>query len=392
MAELLRNIGMLVTLDGEHPTDLAAIEDAAVVMEGGSIAWIGSSAAAPAADTVVDADGRCVIPGFVDSHAHLMFAGDRSAEFEARMSGQSYAAGGIRTTVAATRAASDAELEQNLRRLLDEAVRSGTTTMEVKSGYGLTVEDERRALEIAGRYTTETTFLGAHVVPAEFTSDRAAYVDLVAGPMLDAVAPFARWIDAFCEIGAFDVDESRRILTAGAGRGLGIRLHANQLSESGAAALGVELGAASVDHCSQLSDTDVDALSHSDTVATFVPGAEFSTRHPLPDFARFRDAGVAVALATDCNPGSSFTTSMPFCIALAVTQMGMTPTEALVAATRGGARALRRDDVGVIRAGARADLVLLDAPNPVHLAYRPGVNLVSAVWRGGHRAWSWEAA
>ena len=392
MAELLRNIGMLVTLDGEHPTDLAAIEDAAVVMEGGSIAWIGSSAAAPAADTVVDADGRCVIPGFVDSHAHLMFAGDRSAEFEARMSGQSYAAGGIRTTVAATRAASDAELEQNLRRLLDEAVRSGTTTMEVKSGYGLTVEDERRALEIAGRYTTETTFLGAHVVPAEFTSDRAAYVDLVAGPMLDAVAPFARWIDAFCEIGAFDVDESRRILTAGAERGLGVRLHANQLSESGAAALGVELGAASVDHCSQLSDTDVDALSHSDTVATFVPGAEFSTRHPLPDFARFRDAGVAVALATDCNPGSSFTTSMPFCIALAVTQMGMTPTEALVAATRGGARALRRDDVGVIRAGARADLVLLDAPNPVHLAYRPGVNLVSAVWRGGHRAWSWEAA
>jgi imidazolonepropionase len=392
MADLLDGIGLLATLDEQRADGLAGIPDAAVVIEDGAIAWVGPGADAPAADRRIDAGGGCVIPGFVDSHSHLVFAGDRSAEFDARMSGQPYTAGGIRTTVAATRAASDDELRRGVQRLLDQAVRSGTTTVEIKSGYGLTVEDERRALEIAGSFTRETTFLGAHVVPAEFVEHRADYVDLVAGEMLAACAPFARWIDVFCETGAFDVEETRRILVRGREAGLGIRLHANQLTESGAARLGVELGAASVDHCTRLSDADVDALAGSDTVATFVPGAEFSTRQPFPQMARLRDAGVAVAIATDCNPGSSYTSSMPFCIALAVVQMGMTPTEALLAATRGGARALRRDDVGAIRVGARADLVLLDAPNPVHLAYRPGVDLVRTVWQAGVETAAWRAA
>jgi imidazolonepropionase len=389
MAELVHNIGMLVTLDGEDGHDLAALRQAAVVLDGERIAWIGPTSEAPASDTSVDAEGACVIPGFVDSHTHLVFAGDRSVEFEARSSGRPYTAGGIRTTVEATRQATAADLDRHLRRLLDEALRSGTTTIEIKSGYGLTVDDERRALQLAVRYTPETTFLGAHVVPPEFQSDERRYVDLVAGAMLDAAVPFARWIDAFCEVGAFDVAACRRVLAAGAVRGLGVRLHANQLGHSGGVALGVELGAASVDHCSHLSDADVEALASSDTVATFVPAAEFSTGQPFPPFGRLRDAGVQVAIATDCNPGSSYTTSMPFCIALAVSRMGMTPAEALHAATKGGARALRRDDVGVIRVGARADLVLLDAPNPTYLAYRPGVNLVRSVWRGGIRSRTW---
>lgn len=391
MAEVIGNIGQLATLDASAGDGLGLIRNAAVVVEEGRIAWVGPSTKAPAADTWTDLEGRCLIPGFVDSHSHLVFAGERSAEFDARMKGETYTAGGIRTTVEATRRATDAELETNLRRLLDEALRSGTTTIEIKSGYGLTVGDEFRALEIASKYTSETTFLGAHVVPEEFRADRKAYVELAAGDMLQAAAPFARWIDAFCEVGAFDVDESRRVLAAGKAAGLGVRLHANQLTESGAAALGVELDAASVDHCTHLSEADLEALAHSDTVATLVPGAEFSTKQPFPGSARLRDAGVKVAIATDCNPGSSFTSSMPFCIALAVVQMGMSPDEALVAATRGGAQALRRDDIGVIRVGARADLVALDAPNHVHLAYRPGVNLIAGVWQNGSRTTNWSA-
>ncbi|BCJ48519.1 imidazolonepropionase [Actinoplanes ianthinogenes] len=381
MSELITNIGELFT--GPE----GVLRDAALVIDDGLIAWVGPGRSAPAADTTVDAGGAAVVPGFVDSHSHLVFAGDRADEFDARMSGQPYTAGGIRRTVAATRAASDEELAAHTRRLLDEALRSGTTTMEIKSGYGLTVEDERRSLAVAARFTTETTFLGAHVVPAEY--EPAAYVDLVAGEMLDRVAGLARWIDVFCDRGAFDVDQARTILSAGASRGLGVRMHANQLGPSGAAQLGVELGAASVDHCTFLSDADVDALAGSATVATFVPGAEFSTRQPFPDIGRLRDAGVGYAIATDCNPGSSYTSSMPFCIALAVREMRMTPAEALLAATAGGARALRRTDVGHLSPGARADVVLLDAPSFVHLAYRPGVQLVRAVWQGGRRTTTW---
>jgi imidazolonepropionase len=385
------NIGSLVTNDpslGQGPVGL--ITDAAVVIDGDRVAWVGTTSKAPATDSHFDAGGRALIPGFVDSHSHLVFAGDRTAEFNARTEGRAYTAGGIRTTVAATRAATDEELDANVARYVAEALRQGTTTIETKSGYGLTVEDEARALRIAGRHTDEVTFLGAHIVAPDpaYTDDPAAYVDLVTGPMLDACAPHARWIDVFCERGAFDGDQARAILTAGAERGLVPRVHANQLGEGPGVRIAVELGAASADHCTHLTDADVDALADSAgrTVATLLPGAEFSTRARYPDARRLLDAGAAVALSTDCNPGSSFTSSMPFCLAIAVREMGMTPDEALYAATAGGARALRRSDVGRITPGARADLALLDAPSHVHLAYRPGVPLVTAVWRGGVRA------
>ncbi|WP_037575668.1 imidazolonepropionase [Phaeacidiphilus oryzae] len=384
---LITGIGSLVTNDpeaeGGDGGPLGLLTDAAVVLDGERIAWVGASADAPPADTRVDAEGRAGLPGFVDSHSHLVFAGDRTAEFNARMSGQPYRAGGIRTTVAATRAATDEELDANVRRYVAEALRQGTTVLECKSGYGLNVEDEERSLRIAGRHADETTFLGAHIVPPDYADDPAGYVDLVTGPMLDACAPHARWVDVFCERGAFDGDQARAILSAGAKRGLGVRVHANQLGEGPGVRLAVELGAASADHCTHLTDADVDALASSSTVATLLPGAEFSTRSQYPSGRRLLDAGATVALSPDCNPGSSFTSSMAFCVALAVREMGMTPDEAVWSATAGGARALRRTDVGVLRPGARADLQLLDAPSHVHLSYRPGVPLTSAVWRAG---------
>lgn len=362
---------------------LGIIRDAALVAEDGRIAWVGMETDAPSADTRVDFAGRAVVPGFVDSHTHLVFAGERSAEFAARMAGEPYTGGGIMTTVTATRAASDDELRANAARLLAEATASGTTTIEIKSGYGLTVADERRLLTIASELTPETTFLGAHVVPEEYAHDRAAYVDLVCTEMLAACAPLARWIDVFCDTGAFDEAETRRILAAGVAAGLMPRLHGNQLGHGPGVALAVAFGAASVDHCTHLSDGDVDALATSDTVATLLPAADFSTRSPYADGRRLLDAGVTVALATDCNPGSSYTASMPLVIALAVREMRLTPAEALHAATAGGAAALRRDDIGRVTPGTRADFAVLDAPSYVHLAYRPGAPVVAQTWRGG---------
>ncbi|KAB8160209.1 imidazolonepropionase [Streptomyces sp. 3MP-14] len=382
----ITHINTLVTNDpslGSGP--LGRLRDAALVVEDDRVVWIGASSRAPATDSHLDAAGRSVIPGFVDSHAHLLFAGDRTAEFHARMSGQPYEAGGIATTVAATRAATDAELARRLAHFRQEMARQGTTTVETKSGYGLTVEDEARALRVAARQLTEVTFLGAHIVPPEYRDEPAAYVDLVTGPMLDACAPHARWIDVFCERGAFDAEQARAVLLAGRARGLGLRVHANQLGHGPGVALAVELGARSADHCTHLTDADVAALADGTTVATLLPGCEFSTRAPYPDARRLLDAGVVVALATDCNPGSSFTSSMPFCLAVAVREMGMTPDEALWSATAGGAAALDRADIGRLAPGTRADLALLAAPDPVHLAYRPGVPLVSAVWRDGAR-------
>ncbi|RNE66901.1 imidazolonepropionase [Cryobacterium tepidiphilum] len=385
---LITGIGQLVTnepADDRSHGALGVITDAAVLIEHGRIAWVGRAADAPSADETTDAAGAAVIPGFVDSHSHIVFGGDRSAEFEARMSGRPYSAGGIRSTVRATRAADEPELLRRARSLVREMLGQGTTTVEVKSGYGLTVEDEARLLRLAGQLTSEVTYLGAHVVPEEFADDRGGYVDLVTGAMLDACAPGARWIDVFCETGAFTVDEARRILSAGKARGLGVRVHAGQLGVGDGVRLAVELDAASVDHCTYLDDADVQALAGSETVATLLPGVEFSTRQPYPDARRLIDAGVTVAIASDCNPGSSFTSSMPFCIAVAVRDMRMTPAEALWAATAGGAAALRRDDVGRIVAGARADLVRLRADSYVHLAYRPGVPLVAGVWKDGDR-------
>jgi imidazolonepropionase len=381
---LIDNIGTLVTNDPE----LGTIANAALVFHDGVVRWAGPSKHAPeAAGTErFDARGRAVIPGFVDSHGHLVFAGDRAHEFAARMAGEPYKAGGIRTTVEATRNAGDEELGANVDRLIAEALRSGTTTIETKSGYGLTVPDERRSLTIATPRTDERTFLGAHVVPPEHDAD--AYVELVKGEMLEACAPHARWIDVFCEQGAFDGDQTRAILQAGIAKGLTPRVHANQLGHGPGVQIAVELGAASADHVTHTTDDDVDALANSDTVATLLPGAEFSTRAQYPDARRLIDAGVTVALAADCNPGTSYTTSIPFCIAIAVREMRMTPDEAVEAATLGGAKALRRTDIGRLGVGARADAVLLDAPTHIHLAYRPGVPLVAAVWQRGHLIFS----
>ena len=382
---LVTNIGELVTNAGAAG-GFAALSGAAVVLDDGLVAWTGPAAAAPAADERVDADGRAVLPGFVDSHTHLVFAGERSAEFAARMAGLPYSAGGIASTVAATRAASDAGLRANLVRLVGEMLRQGTTTFECKSGYGLTVADEARSVALAAEVTPEVTYLGAHVVPPEFSGDAAGYVELVCGAMLQACAPAARWVDVFCERGAFGADEARAVLAAGAAAGLRARVHANQLGPGPGVQVAVEAGAASADHCTFLSDADVSALAASaGTVATLLPGVEFATRSPYPDARRLLAAGVTVALASDCNPGSCFTSSMPLCIALAVREMRMTTQEAVWAATAGGARALRRNDIGQLGVGARADLVMLEAPSHAYLAYRPGVPLVAAVWRAGQR-------
>ena len=381
---VVTGIGELVTCDGTGADGLGVRTGAAVVVQDGLVAWLGPQAGAPAADRRLDVGGRAVLPGFVDSHAHLVFAGDRGAEFAARMAGTPYDGGGIGVSVAATRAAGDDELRALLAARVAEMRAQGTTTVEVKSGYGLTVEDEVRALRIARELTAETTFLGAHVVPGEYADDRAAYVDLVTGPMLEAAAPYARWVDVFCEphsAHAFTADEARAVLTAGRAAGLGLRVHGNQLGPGPGVQLAVELGAASVDHCTFLSTADVDALAGAadTTVATLLPGVEFSTRSPYPDAAALLRAGVSIALATDCNPGTCYSSSMPFVIALAVREMGLTPGQAVYAATAGSARSLRRDDVGRLAVGARADLTVLEAPSHVHLSYRAGVPIARAL-------------
>jgi imidazolonepropionase len=383
----LTGIGHLVTNDETvGQGKLGVLHDAALVADNaGNVSWVGkqSELGSHFDGKPTDVGGRAVIPGFVDSHTHLVFAGDRALEFESRMQGKPYAAGGIKTTMTATRAATDEVLAANVARLAREALASGTTTLEVKSGYGLSVRDEARSLVAAKTATAETTFLGAHVVPPDTNADD--YVALVQGEMLDACKGNAKWIDVFCDRGAFDVDQARAILQSGAAAGLGTRIHANQLQQGGGVQLGVELGVASCDHCTHLSQQDINALSgaRATTVATLLPTAELCTRSPFPDARKLIDAGVTVALASDCNPGSSYTSSMPLVVSLAVINMGMTCDEALWSATAGGAQALRRSDVGNLRVGSRADLVLLDAASHIHLAYRPGVQQVRAVIRGG---------
>jgi imidazolonepropionase len=388
---LVTGIGELTTHDESHPDAEDAygtIHDAALVIgPGDAVLWVGhASSAGPQADRRLDLAGRAVVPAFVDSHTHLVFAGERGDEFAARMAGAPYAAGGIRETVAATRAASTEQLHALTRARRREALQAGITHVEVKSGYAHDVEGERRLCEVAAAFTGDVTFLGAHVVP--HGQDADGYVALVCGEMLAACAPHARWVDVFCERGAFDADQSRAVLEAGRAAGLGLRIHANQLGPGPGVQLGVRLGAASADHCTYLTDDDISALAGSDTVATFLPATDFSTRQPYPDARRAIDAGVSVALATNCNPGSSYTTAMAFCIALAVRDMRMTAEEALTAATLGGAQALRRTDIGHLAPGARADAVILAAPSYAHLVYRPGMPLVAMTIAGGRPAWT----
>ncbi len=381
---LFTNIGSLV-LPAAEVGVLETLSNAAFMVEDGLVIWVGQADSAPRCDSVVDVAGACVIPGFVDSHAHLMFAGSREQEFEARMAGVSYSAGGIKTTVAKTRAATDEELRANAQKLISEFYQSGVTHFEIKSGYGLDIETEVRSLKIAREFTEDTTFLGAHVVPAD--QDPEAYVELVTTTMLDAAAPYAKWIDVFCDRGAFTLAQTRKILEAGIAKGLLPRLHANQIENLGAIALAVELDCASVDHCTHLSEQEIELLAGSNTVATLLPGAEFSTRSPYPDAKKLFAAGITVALATDCNPGSSFTTSMPFCIAVAVRDMGFTVDQAVWSATRGGALALRDSSRGTLAVGSSADFAILDAPNHLFLAYRPGVQLVASTYVAGKKVY-----
>jgi imidazolonepropionase len=378
---VVRHIGELTTNDPSvgDGSVMGRLVDAALVMDDERILWVGPDRQAPAADESIDVAGAAVIPGFVDSHTHLIFAGERSDEFEARLRGERYDGGGIMRTVRATREASDEHLVYLARERFNELRMSGVTTLEIKSGYDLTSDGELRLLRIARAFSDEVTLLGAHVVPSEYVSERAAYVDLICSEMIPAARGLARWVDVFCDTGAFDVDETRTIATRALEEGFGLRLHGNQLGETGGVALAVELGAASVDHCTFVSDHDLDGLADRNVVATLLPGAEFSTRSPYPNARRFLDAGVTVALATDCNPGTSYVTSMPLVIALAVREMAMSVDEALWSATRGGALALRRPDVGHLGVGARADVVVLNAPRAAHLAYRPGGRLVDQV-------------
>ncbi|MDO5644628.1 MAG: imidazolonepropionase [Dermabacter sp.] len=379
---------------GEGPAGV--LREAALVIQGQSVAWVGPASAAPDADARVDVEGRAVLPGWVDSHTHLLFDGDRSAEFEARMAGEAYAAGGIQVTTDATRRASDERLLRLLRERATAALRGGTTCLETKTGYGLTVADEARAARVAASAVDsvpgaidEVTFLGAHLVPAEYRERPEQYVDLVCGPMLEAVRPYVRHIDVFCEDGAFTPEQSRRVLDAGRAAGLFLHVHGNQLGESGGVQLAVQLGAASVDHVNHLDDADIEALAAGPTVATILPACDISTRAPFAPARRLLDAGATVAIASNCNPGTSYTSDMNLCVATAVLQQHLSLAEALTAATRGGARALGRTDVGHLGVGARADLHVLDAPRAIHLAYRPGMPLTHAVWRAGtlaHRA------
>ena len=372
---VIDNIGSLITNDPAlGPGPLGIIENASVVIQHDTVVAVGPAGAQ--ADHRIDAAGACVLPGFVDSHTHLVFAGDRAAEFTARMAGQPYDGGGIRVTTDATRKTPTDELNRLVQLRLNEAHQAGTTTIEIKSGYGLNVEDEARSVKIARSFTPESTFLGAHLLPVEFAGRADDYIHLVCHEMLERAAPHARWIDAFCEEGAFDEDQSRAVLEAGRAAGLGLRLHGNQLGPGPGVRLAVECGCASVDHCTHLTAADVDALAGSDTVATFLPAADFSTRQPYPDARRLLDAGATVALASNCNPGSSYTTSISFCLAIAVREMNMTIDEAIQAVTVGGAAALQRTDIGRLAPGSAGHAVILDAPSHHHLAYRPGVPLI----------------
>ena len=392
---------LLVTNIGELSTNVAddgVRSDCAVAITDGTIRWVGPADEVPDdfdEVPVADVEGRAVVPGFVDPHTHAVFAGERAAEFAMRMAGASYeellaAGGGILSTVEATRQASLVDLIADSMPRLNRMITAGTTTVEVKTGYGLDVATEVGmaatigALDMSLPIDIVPTFLGAHVVAPEFRDRRDEYVSLVAGDMLDAIADQASFVDVFCDDAAFSVDETRTIAEAAKDKGLGVRLHADQLSHSGGTALAAELGAASVDHCDHASDEDLAKAVEAGVVVVLLPGVSYSMRDSYPDGRRFLDAGATVALATDCNPGTSYIETMPFVISLAVVNCGFTPAEALWSATRGGALSLGLDDRGIVEPGALGDLVVLDAPSHTHLAYRPDGGLVAATIKRGN--------
>jgi imidazolonepropionase len=380
---LLSNAKQIVTNSSGSKYQLDLVEDSSMLIENGTVKWIGSNEEAPSADEIIDCTDKIVIPGFVDSHTHLIFGGDRSAEFAARMAGESYSAGGINFTVEKTRSASDEELRANAMQLIAEMYSSGTTHFEIKSGYGLTAEDELRSLEIAREFTEEVTLMAAHVVPKEFEGNRSEYIDLIVEDMLPSALGIAKFVDVFCETGAFSLEESKQILEAAKALGFKTKIHANQLAQSNSLQLAQEIGVVSADHVTYFTDEDIKELAESNIVATLLPATEFSTNASYPDAKRLINAGVTVAIATNCNPGSSFTTSIPFCIAIAVREMNFSIEEAIWAATKGGALALGDNSRGSLQVGGKADFAILDAPSYVHLAYRPGVNVVNTTYKNG---------
>lgn len=392
---VLTNVGQLVTNDPDRDGLLGTIDEAALIAVDGVVTWVGRDEDLPSdlPDEPIDVGGRSVVPGFVDAHTHLTYAGDRLAEFVQRALGASYeeilaAGGGIYSTVAATRRASMVDLIAGAMARLERMQATGTTTVEVKSGYGLDIETEfglissARALDMSLAIDIVSTFLGAHVVGPEYTDDRAGYLDLVNGPMLDLVEGHVSFVDVFCDAAAFTVDEARTVAEAAARHGLGVRIHADQTERIGAAALAGEIGAVSADHLDHATDADLEALAAAGTAAVLLPGVSYSLRTPYPDGRRIWDSGATVAIATDHNPGTSPIETMPFVISLGVSGLGLTPDEAIWAATRGGALSLGLDDRGKLAPGALADVAVVNGA-PAELSYRPDRALVSNVIKRG---------
>lgn len=386
---LLSGTGRLLVSQPHAAEPPGTLSPWALLIRDGRIGWVGSPDEAPAADRWEDLGSALVSPGLVDSHTHPVFAGDRADEAAARLEGQPYAAGGILRTVAATRQAPDAELQALVEDRFRAALAGGTTTLEAKSGYGLTTVEELRALRLIGAAAAAAgirvvrTFLGAHAVPPEATSTEA-YVATVIEDMLPAVADEAEFCDVFCDRGFFTPAQAEAILTAARGHGMGLKLHADQLARTGAAELGVRLGATSVDHLEQLDAAGVRALAASATVATLLPGPAVAMRDRLPPARALLDAGASVALATDANAGTYANPSMPLVIGLGATLLGMSVGEAIAAATAGGAAAIGMShEIGVLREGMTADLVAWDAEHEGAFALRLGGVTPARIWIGG---------
>ncbi len=389
---LLTNLKAATMQDG-----YGLIEDAAVLIEGGRIAWAGPRREAPAGHEPLDCQGRLATPGLIDCHTHIIHGGSRANEFEQRLTGVSYAdiakaGGGIASTVRATRAAAEADLAASALKRLDHLLAEGVTTIEIKSGYGLDRDTEIKMLRVARELPqwrpvdVVTSYLGAHALPPEFREDRGAYLDLICSEVIPAVARqgLADAVDAFCEGIAFSVEETRRVFEAARAHGLPVKLHAEQLSNLGGARLAASFGALSVDHIEYLDQAGVDAIAAAGTVAVLLPGAFYYLREKqAPPVAALRKAGVPIAVATDLNPGSSPVHSLLATMNMACVLFGLTPEEALGGVTAHAARALGLADRGMIAPGLRADIVLWDAERPGDLAYPLGFNPLAAVIRNG---------
>ncbi len=406
---LIKNIKQLITVradgkpfkSGKEMGNLGVIEKATIVIENGLFKWIGRNEEFTETVSenidIIDASDLIGLPGFVDSHTHLLFAGTREDEFAMRIGGKTYAeiaqaGGGILSTVHATRTATKKELKRLARRYLDTMLTEGTTTVEIKSGYGLNEKDEIKMLEAINDLTEECligivpTFLGAHAIPPEFRNDSDGYVNLICARMLPYIAQrkLANFCDAFCEQGYFSVEQCRKIFETAKQLGLNIKIHADQLTQIGASILAAEMGALSADHLEQIDDAGIAAVKQSKTIATVLPGVSFFLHYTYPPARKIIDTGIPLAIASNFNPGSCMSFSMPIMMTIACTQMSMTPEEAITASTLNGAAALGLSEIiGSIEVGKQADIVLYDIPDYRYLAYHFGTNHVAKVIKHG---------